>query len=149
MAAEMPKFAKGQARPPNSGRGKGTPNKSTAHRRRLMEAINANDKAIIDKVIQDARNGDHSARHLYFRYLRPMQRPETFLDPAEYKTPTSAEEARAMIFKLSERLTKGDISLEMHDALVDDLCAYLTDKAAEQQRELDRLKESLSDNGHD
>jgi hypothetical protein len=145
----MPKFAQGQARPPNSGRRKGTPNKSTAHRRRLLEAINANDKAIIDRVIQDARNGDHNARNLYFRYMRPLQRPETFLDPADYKTPGTPEEARAMIFKLSERLAKGEISLEMHDALVNDLRAYLSDKAAEQQRELDRLKESLSDNGHD
>jgi hypothetical protein len=98
-------------------------------------------------VSQDARNGDHNARNLYFRYMRPLQRPETFLDPADYKTPGTPEEARAMIFKLSDRLAEGEISLEMHDALVNDWRAYLGDKAAEQQRELDRLKDALGEGG--
>jgi hypothetical protein len=141
----MPKFAKGQARPANAGRRKGTPNKATAHRRRLLEAINADDKAIIDRVIADARSGDHAARQIYFRYMRPLRRPETFLDPADYKTPETPEEARAMIFRLSDRLAKGEISLEMHDALVNDLRAFLGDKAVEQERLLTKLENDLRD----
>jgi hypothetical protein len=145
----MPKFTKGQARPPNSGRGKGTANKATQHRRRLLEAINADDKIILDRVIAEAKAGDHAARNLYFRYLRPERRPETFLDSTEHKKPGTVEEARAEILELSERLSKGEISLETHDAKVNDLRIYLGDTAVEQKRDLDRLKASLEEGGDD
>jgi hypothetical protein len=137
-------FAKGQARPPNSGRGKGTPNKATAHRRRLLDAINTDDKIIIKRVIAEAKAGDHAARQLYFRYLRPERKPETYLEPTEHKTPASVEEARAEILELSRRLTEGEISLETHDAKVNDLRIYLGDKAAEQERLLTKLEADLS-----
>jgi hypothetical protein len=69
-------------------------------------------------------------------------RPSTF-KPVDYEVPQSVEEARGAILKLSQRLAKGEIAVEMHDALVNDLRVYLADKALDQQRELDRLKSDL------
>lgn len=131
------------------GRRAGTPNQATAHRRRLLEAINADDKIILGRVIAEAKAGDHAARNLYFRYVRPERRPETFLDPTEHKKPETVEEARAEILELSERLTRGEISLETHDAKVNDLRIFLGDTAVDQRRELDRLKASLEASGDD
>jgi hypothetical protein len=67
----------------------------------------------------------------------------------EHKTPTSVEEARAEILELSERLTRGEISLETHDAKVNDLRIFLGDTAVEQKRELNRLKDALEEGGDD
>jgi hypothetical protein len=139
----VPKFAKGQPRAANAGRRKGTPNKASAHRRRLLEAINADDKVILDRIIAEAKAGDPNARNLYLRHICPQRRPETFLDPADYKTPETVEEARETILKLGERLIKGDISLETHDALVAGLRAYLGDKAVGQERLLTKLENDL------
>jgi hypothetical protein len=125
------------------GRVKGTPNQVTERRRRLIEAIDADDKAIVDRVIAGAKVGEPEAIRTYFRYLRPPPRSEMFLDPTDYMTPETSEEAREAILKLSQRLAEGEISLEMHDALVNDLRAYLGDRAAEQQRKLDELEEAL------
>jgi hypothetical protein len=134
-------FAKGHAR--QGGRVKGTPNKATERQRRLIEAVDANDKAIIESLIRDAKAGDASARTIYFRFLRPPQPRGTLVEPIDYSAPKTTEEARAVILTLGERLAKGEIGVEVHDSLIAGLRAYLGDKAAEQQRELDRLKEDL------
>jgi hypothetical protein len=126
----------------NSGRRKGTPNKNGQHARRLF--AEGEDKAIADKIIRDAKAGDANARALYLRYIRPIRRVETVLKPVEYKAPESVEEARAAILMLSAQLAKGEIGLEMHDALVSDLRAYLGDKAVEQERMLAKLEADLS-----
>jgi hypothetical protein len=133
-------FVKGQAKPANGGRRKGTPNKRTVAER--LRIANGPDRAIVDKVIEDARAGDIEARRLYFRYLRPPLH-ETFLFPVDYRAPSNAEEARALVLELGERLTKGEMSLQAHDALVGGLRAYLTDKSAEQGRQLDELEGAL------
>jgi hypothetical protein len=124
------------------GRKKGTPNKSTERRRRLLAAIDDDDREIIDRVIADARNGDHAARQIYFRFLRPSSR-ETFVRPIGYAKPKSVEQARELVLGLGECLAKGEVSVEAHDALVGGLKVYLSDKAAEQQRKLDDLEDAL------
>jgi hypothetical protein len=122
------------------GRQKGTPNKSTTRRRLLLEAINADDKQIIDKVIADAKDGDDRARQLYFRFLRPRPRG-TFTPPIpNYTKPESIEAARARILELGHRLAKGEISIETHDSLIGGLRAYLSDKAVEQQHLLEEYE---------
>ena len=100
-------------------------------------------------MIAEAKAGDPHARNLYFRFLRPERRPETFLDPTEHKKPETVEEARAEILELSERLSKGEISLETHDAKVNDLRIFLGDTAVDQKRELGRLKDALEEGGDD
>jgi hypothetical protein len=126
------------------GRKKGTPNRRTEQLRRLIVPINDDDRAIIDRVIAGARNGDHVSLQIYFRYLRPAPpRSETFTSPIDYVKPETVEAARERILELGERLAKGEVGVENHDALVGGLKAFLSDKAADQQRELDRLKEDL------
>jgi hypothetical protein len=134
----MPKFADGHAKV--GGRRKGTPNKGTERERRLI--AEGDDKAIVEKVVNDAKAGDVEARRVYFRHLRPPP-PETFVGPIEYEAPKTIEAARATILELGERLARREISVEAHDALVNGIRAYLGDKAAEQQRKLDELEDAL------
>jgi hypothetical protein len=49
-------FTKGQPKPPNSGKRKGSVNKGTERARRLI--AEGDDKIIIDKIVTDAKNGD-------------------------------------------------------------------------------------------
>jgi hypothetical protein len=138
----VPRFAKGGARPAGSGRRKGSPNKGTERAKRLI--AEGDDKVIVDQVVNDAKAGDHAARQVYFRFLRPPPPHETFIGPIEgYKAPETVEEARATILSLGERLARHEISVEAHDALVNGLKAYLGDKAAEQQKKLDELEDAL------
>ncbi len=51
--------------------------------------------------------------------------------------------ASTVILKLGARLARGEISVTAHDALVAGLKAYLSDRAAEQQKILDELADSL------
>jgi hypothetical protein len=122
------------------GRRPGSLNESTKRRLRLLEAINEDDRKIIEGVIRDAKAGDHGARQLYFRYLRPAPPQEIFLAAFHYAVPESVEVARNTILALGARLAEGEISLEAHNALVDNLRAFLADKAAEQQRLLETLE---------
>jgi hypothetical protein len=138
----MPKFAKGKSRPAGSGRRKGTPNRNSERARRLI--AEGDDGKIVAKVVADAKAGDAEARRLYFRHLRPpAPKSEQFVGPIPYIVPTTVEMARATILELGSRLAKRDISIEVHDALVNGLKAYLGDKAAEQQRRLDELEDAL------
>jgi hypothetical protein len=125
------------------GRKKGTPNKATERQRRLIEAVNADDRAIVDQIIADAKSRDPESRRLYLRHLRPPLSRETFIGPIEYAAPKTVEAARAAILELGERLAKREISVEAHDALVNGIRAYLGDKAAEQQKKLDELEDAL------
>ena len=99
----MPKFVKGEPRPANAGRRKGTPNKVTERARRLISA--ADDKKIVDGVVSSAELGDVEARRIYFRYLRPApSRSETYITPIGYVAPKTVAEARDVILALGERL---------------------------------------------
>ena len=72
-------------------------------------------------------------------------RPPTprFLEPIDYTSPQSLEEARAAFLELGQRLMNGEIPLEAHDALIAGLKAYLGDTTAEQEKRLARLEDLL------
>jgi hypothetical protein len=125
------------------GRKKGSLNKKTELQRRLIEAVNADDKTIVDGIIRDAKNGDPEARRLYLRHLRPPLSRQNFVGPIDYVAPKTVEAAREAILPLGERLARNEISVEAHNALIDNVKAYLGDKAAEQQRILDDLEIAL------
>jgi hypothetical protein len=137
----MPKFTKGAPKPPNSGKRKGSHNKGTERARRLI--FEADDKAIVDRVILGAKNGEPEPLRVYFRYLRPPT--PRFLNPIDYTPPQSLEEARAAFLALGKRLMDGEIPLEAHDALIAGLKAYLGDMTAEQEKRLARLEDLLRD----
>lgn len=132
-------FFKGKPRPTNAGRRKGTPNKATERARRLISA--ADDKAIIEKVVADAKVGEPEALRIYFRFLRPPL--PRFLGPIDYVAARTPEAARAALLELSERLAQGAIAIELHDALVNDIKVYLADRAVEQEERLVRIEDIL------
>jgi hypothetical protein len=138
-------FLRGKPRPANSGRRKGTPNRGTVRERRLL--AEGDDKTIVDGIIRDAKNADPEARRLYLRHLRPPPSRQTFVGPIDYVAPKTVAAAREAILTLGERLARNEISVEAHNALVDNLKAYLGDKAAEQHRKLDELEEALRGGG--
>jgi hypothetical protein len=144
----MAQFEKGRPRHPQAGRRAGTPNRRADRARHLISEID--DQAIVAAVIEAAKAGPGEARALYFRFLRlPLPRSETFIGPIGYVRPRTPEEAREKVLELGEHLAKGEISIEAHDALVGGLRIYLGDRAAEQQRQLDQLREDLGLNGHE
>jgi uncharacterized protein with von Willebrand factor type A (vWA) domain len=73
---------------------------------------------------------------------------QTFIGPIDYTAPATPEEARAMILVLGERVARNEISVEAHEVLLNNLRAYLGDKAAEQQRTLDDLEDALRNGGN-
>jgi hypothetical protein len=77
------------------------------------------------------------------QYQQPKPVPSRAFAPVDYKAPTTPDEAREAILSLGERMAKGEIPIEAHDALISGLKAYLGDKAAEQQKQLDRLEDAL------
>ncbi|HZZ23594.1 MAG TPA: hypothetical protein VFE60_13930 [Roseiarcus sp.] len=106
-------FAKGQPKPPNGGRRKGTPNRGTVRAHRLVSE--ASDKVIVDKVVQDAESGDHAARQIYFRFLRPPQPKSASFTPQpfELRKPTTMEEAGAETLRIADAVALGQLD---HDS---------------------------------
>jgi hypothetical protein len=136
-------FVKGKPRHPNAGRRKGTPNKGTVRARRLI--AEGDDRKIVDGIIAAAKVRYPAGERIYFQYLRPSQpRAGTLLVPIDYKVPETVEEAHVTVLKLGGRLAKGEISVEVHDALVAGIRVYLASKAAEQQRQLDAIEAELA-----
>jgi hypothetical protein len=129
------------------GRVKGSRNKKTIARDRYAAALAADEAEIVAKVIEAAKAGDPEARRLFFRYVRSPPSHETFVRPTEYTIPQTVEEARGRLLELGERMMRGEIGIEAYEALVSGLRAYLGDRAAEQQRELDMLKDTLRGGG--
>jgi hypothetical protein len=108
----------------------------------------ADDAAIVQQTVTAAKAGDVGAARLYYTHLRPPSpRPATYVEPIDYQAPKTVEEARTRILELGERLARGEVSFEMHNALIDNLKAYLGDKAAEQQKKLDELEEGPARRG--
>ncbi|HZZ21397.1 MAG TPA: hypothetical protein VFE60_01960 [Roseiarcus sp.] len=78
----------------------------------------------------------------HFQHSKPAPtRVETFIAPVPFAAPKTVEAAREAILELLVRLASGELSIEAFDAIVGGLKAYLGDKAAEQQKILDRLFE--------
>ena len=79
------------------------------------------------------------------QYQHPKPTPmqiETFIN-LDYAAPKSPQEARDLILSLGERATRGEISVQAHDLLIGNLCAYLTDKAAEQEEKLAAIERHI------
>jgi hypothetical protein len=137
-------FANGKPRPANSGRKKGARNK-----RSLAGAPNTYPDALehLAKVMTSADGTvtpDLKLRAAValaqYQHSKPTPaRCGTLIDPIPYTAPKTVEEARSLILELGERLAKGEIPVEQHDALVAGIRAYFGDKAAEQQKILDDL----------
>jgi hypothetical protein len=115
-------FVKGQPKPPNSGRRKGVPNKVRRIRRGPKVPL-TEDERIITDVISKAKKGDIEFVKLYLRHLRAP--PQMFLGPYTFKRPADLEEARAALLTLAVQLAAGKISLELHDAIREDIKIFL------------------------
>jgi hypothetical protein len=146
----MPKFARGKPRPANSGRKKGVRNRSTL----AVESKGYPDALDHLATVMAAHDDPTITPDLRLRaaiglaaYQHPKPTPardETFVGPvAGYRPPKTVDEARAAVLEFGARLAKREISVEAHDALVGGLRVYLGDRAAEQQRQLDRLEDAL------
>jgi hypothetical protein len=147
------RFVRGQPKPAKGGRKKGVRNKRTvaaaskaAHPDALdhLAAVMAakDDPTITPELKLRAAIGLAAYQH-----PKPFPLKETFVGPIDYAAPKTVEEARRAILELGQRLAKGEIPVELHDALVGGLKAYLGDRAAEQQKKLDELEAALREAG--
>ena len=140
-----PPFVRGRAK--TGGRARGVRNKRTilaqpktypdalAH---LVAVIENNDGTITPELKVRAAIGLAAYQH-------PKPAPaqtETFIS-LDYVAPKTPEEARAIILTLGERATRGEISTQAHDLLIGNLRAYLTDKAAEQEKKLAAIERHI------
>jgi hypothetical protein len=115
-------FAKGQPKPPNSGKRKGSINKSTARARRLT----SDDDEIVRRTVGDAKTGNLQAAALYYRFLRPPRPTPKFVPtPIGLKPVTTAKEAAAQIAAVIARLDAGELDLESSHALLEALRAFV------------------------
>jgi hypothetical protein len=101
------------------GRKRGTPNKKS--RKEVVTKTAA--EQIVERIVRKALRGSIEHEKLFLRFLRP--RLQTFLGPIPFVVPRDAEEARAAILSLAGQLASAKLSLELHDALVNDLRVYL------------------------
>ena len=104
--------------------------------------------AAMRKIGAAVRAGEPWALKFIGERFVPLTSRQTFIGPIDYTTPTTPEEARAMILVLGERVARNEISVEAHDVLLGNLRAYLGDKAAEQQRTLDELEDAVRNGGN-
>ena len=143
-------FATGHAK--SGGRKKGARNKRTVaaapqtypdaleHLAKIVATTPETDPTITQELRLRAAIGLAQ----YQQCRKPWMLFGGFIGPIDgYAAPRTVDEARATILELGARLAKREISVEAHDALVNGLRAYLGDRAAEQQRELDRLEDAL------
>jgi hypothetical protein len=122
----------------------GTRHKATVMAERLMSADAG---PIIKKLVSAAKAGEPWALKFIGERFVPLMSRQTFIGPIDYTAPATPEEARAMILVLGERVARNDISVEAHEVLLNNLRAYLGDKAAEQQRTLDDLENAMHNGG--
>ena len=138
------KFAAGTPRPANSGRKKGARNKRTLAAaekidalRHLVEVIENEDGTITPDLKLRA-----AIALAGFQHPRPAPaQTEMFLTPVDYTAPTTPEEARQTVLRLGERLARGALSLQAHDALVAGLRAYLGDQAMALEEQVAALED--------
>jgi hypothetical protein len=102
-------FVRGQPKPANSGKRKGSVNKGTERQRRLI--AEGDDLEIVSKVVASAKLGDIEARRIYFRFLRPPPpRSATFAPaPFEFRKPATMEEASAETNRIAEAVAIGEL----------------------------------------
>lgn len=122
-------FAKGAPKPAASGKKKGSVNKATLAARKLVTG--ADDKAIVTRVVEQAKVGDNVAIGYYLRFLRPPVPRSTAIAPIELEPPTNAQEARDAIALITSMVAKGEADAVHGGAVIAGLQAYLNAKAAE------------------
>ena len=140
--------ATGKFAPGNKvSRGKlpGERNRATLMAERLLSKDAA---AAMRKIGAAAKAGEPWALKFIGERFVPLVSRQTFMEPVDYTAPTTPEEARAMILVLGERVAKGELSVEAHSVLLDNLQAYLGDKAAEQERRVSELEEIMRNGGN-
>jgi hypothetical protein len=93
------------------GRVKGTPNRATERQRRFLEAVNEDDRQIIDRTIADAKAGNLQAVALYYRFLRPP-RPRLNPTPIEMTKPETIADVRAAAAELMIKAMGGELDLD-------------------------------------
>jgi hypothetical protein len=118
-------FRKGQSKLANSGRRRGTPNKATA--RRFRPASEVDDKAIVDKVIADAKDGDRAAQQIYFRHLRaPTPREPTFTpEPFPLRPLTTLKDASEETLRVAGAVAEGKLDHDTGAFLVTAIRAFV------------------------
>ena len=140
--------ATGKFAPGNKvSRGKlpGERNRATLMAERLLSK---DATAAMRKIGAAAKAGEPWALKFIGERFVPLVSRQTFIEPVDYTAPTTPEEARAMILVLGERVAKGELSVEAHSVLLDNLQAYLGDKAAEQERRVSELEEIMRNRGN-
>jgi hypothetical protein len=138
--------ATGKFAPGNKvSRGKlpGERNRATLMAERLLSKDAA---AAMRKIGAAAKAGEPWA--LIGERFVPLTLRQTFIEPVDYMAPTTPEEARATILVLGERVARGELSVEAHSVLLDNLQAYLGDKAAEQERRVSELEDIVRNGGN-
>jgi hypothetical protein len=118
-------FIKGKPRPPGSGRRAGTPNQSTVRARRLISE--ADDRAIVNKTLSEAKAGNFAAMSLYYRYLRPPPpRGATFTStPFELRAPTTLEDASEELLRIAGVVAIGGLDHATGEFLVTTIRAFV------------------------
>jgi hypothetical protein len=132
----MPKFTQGKPKPKNSGRRKGTLNKRTLARK--LEA-DADDKAISDRVIEAAKNGDAQATLTYYRFLRPPT-AKVVGKPIDLEPPKTAQEARDGIARITSMIARTEIDGEHGGRIIAGLEAYIAARTTELEEIVKRLQ---------
>ena len=132
----MPKFTKGKPKPKNSGRRKGTLNKRTLARK--LEA-DADDKAISDRVIEAAKNGDAQATLTYYRFLRPPT-AKVVGKPIDLEPPKTAQEARDGIARITSMIARTEIDGEHGGRIIAGLEAYIAARTTELEEIVKQLQ---------
>ena len=140
--------ANGKFAPGNKvSRGKlpGERNRATLMAERLLSKDAA---AAMRKIGAAAKAGEPWALKFIGERFVPLTLRQTFIEPVDYMAPTTPEEARATILVLGERVARGELSVEAHSVLLDNLQAYLGDKAAEQERRVSELEDIVRNGGN-
>jgi hypothetical protein len=104
-------FVKGQPKPPNGGRKKGTPNKGSIRAKLLV--AEADDSAIVKQVVDLAKGGSALHQSIYFRFLRPpAPKPKVNPTPVAVRTPKTVEEVREINGELLAKVLAGKLDLD-------------------------------------
>ena len=137
-------FTPGAPRPANSGRKRGARNKRTLAAAEKLDAL----KHLVEVIENDdgTITPDLKLRAAIalagFQHPRPAPvQTEMFLSPVDYTAPKTPEEARQTVLGLGERLARGALSLQAHDALVAGLRAYLGDAAMALEEQVAALED--------
>lgn len=138
-------FAKGKPRAANAGRRRGTRNKRTVAAqgpvypdalKHLAEVMASTDGAITPELKLRAALG-----------LAPYQNskpvPLKTFQPIELKEPTTAQEARDAIVRITMMIAKGEVDGEHGGRIIAGLEAFLSAKAAENEKRIQALEAAL------